>query len=122
MVLSFKQQFISPITEGTKIHTIREDKHNRWKPGQIIHGATGVRTKNYNQFFEDVCQSVQTIEIKWKDDYLNNVKVIIDGRELNLDEKVKIAKNDGFKNLFDFFLWFDENFKGKIIHWTNFKY
>lgn len=47
MILSFKEQFIPKILDGTKIHTIREDKKNRWEAGKKIHFATGVRTKNY---------------------------------------------------------------------------
>ncbi len=61
MILSFKPQFIQPILSGDKIHTIREDKHNRWKPGNKIHFATGTRTKHYNQFYDGVCVSVQAI-------------------------------------------------------------
>lgn len=58
MILSFKKQFSEPILKGTKIHTIREDKPNRWKPGNKIHFANGVRTQNYNCFKESVCISV----------------------------------------------------------------
>jgi len=55
MVLAFKKRFVEPIKKGVKIHTIREDKTNRWKSGMKVHAATGVRTKNYNCFFESVC-------------------------------------------------------------------
>lgn len=48
MILGFKPQFVQPIIDRTKIHTIREDKHNRWVPGKVIHMATGVRTKSYS--------------------------------------------------------------------------
>ncbi|MBE7411382.1 MAG: hypothetical protein HS129_04840 [Leptospiraceae bacterium] len=64
MILGFKQQFIRPILDGTKIHTIREDVHNRWHVGNKIHFATGVRTKNYKQFLEKFCTGTQTIKIK----------------------------------------------------------
>lgn len=33
MVIPFNPQFVLPILTRTKIHTIREDIHNRWKPG-----------------------------------------------------------------------------------------
>lgn len=29
-----------------KMHTIREDKNNRWKPGMLIHAVYNNRTKN----------------------------------------------------------------------------
>ena len=63
MILSFKPQFNDKIIKGIKIHTIREDKHNRWKPGRTIQFANGIRTKNYKQFFEGECKSIQPIKI-----------------------------------------------------------
>lgn len=124
MILGFKQQFKEPTLKGTKIHTIREDKHNRWKAGKIIHFATGVRTKNYNCFKEGVCVSVQTIEIKHNKNVCKVLSrtVIVDGRELEPTEILRLAKNDGFKTKNDFFDWFNKDFKGKLIHWTNKKY
>lgn len=55
-----------------KKHTIRAGK--RWKVGMKLHLATGVRTKEYFQFNEnikglEVCKCVQSIEIKH---YANN--------------------------------------------------
>ncbi len=61
MILGFKNQFEPLILDGTKIHTIREDKHNRWRRGRDIHFATGIRTKNYNQFFSGKCKSTQRV-------------------------------------------------------------
>ena len=45
MILGFKEQFKNLIIGGVKKHSIREDRHNRWKPGMIIHFATGMRTE-----------------------------------------------------------------------------
>jgi len=33
-----------------------------------------------------------------------------------------LARNDGFESVDDFFKWFNADFQGKIIHWTDFKY
>jgi hypothetical protein len=33
-----------------------------------------------------------------------------------------IAVNDGFNGLFDFFKYFNKDFTGKIIHWTDLRY
>ena len=126
MILPFKEQFVIPILDCTKIHTIREDKTNRWKAGNVIHGATGVRTKNYNQFFEDVCRSTQKIEIKYDNKCSDWPAVIIDGKEHRIYHKpnviLQLAMNDGFKHPSEFSEWFKSDFKGKIIHWTDFKY
>jgi hypothetical protein len=120
MVLGFKERFVKPILERTKIHSIRTDEKNRWKPLILIHFATGVRTKNYNQFKLDTCKSVQTIEIIYYKNYFPIVK--IDNRKLKFNEIIILAKNDGFNSLSDFFEWFNSDYKGKIIHWTDFKY
>lgn len=122
MILGFKPQFVKPITTGSKIHSIREDKPDRWKEGNTIHFATGVRTKNYNNFKTDTCKGTQIIEIIWKSGYINDTVVKVDGKELTLEEKQRLAWNDGFVNLFEFYTWFSSDFKGKIIHWTDFKY
>lgn len=140
MILGFKKQFVPKVLDGTKPHTIREDGHDRWKAGRIIHFATGVRTKFYNKFKEDTCKGTQKIEFKWhtENEGLANecrgVRVFIDGRNINnewfnnnetlVDEMLidVLARNDGFDNRVDFFAWFSENFTGKIIHWTDLRY
>ena len=146
MILGFKPQFVPLILTGAKIHTIREDKHNRWKAGNTIHFATGIRTKNYRQFDIGVCYSVQTIvmvnhgnhiyckiqtgenryihndcveyeNIKW---YEHHLKQQVGGGLLG-----DLCKNDGL-SWEDFKNWFipkeGDKFKGKIIHWTDFIY
>ena len=34
----------------------------------------------------------------------------------------ELAKNDGFESVEDFFAYFNKDFKGKIIHWTDLQY
>lgn len=113
--------FVPKIKKGIKIHTIREDKSNRWRAGLKIHFATGVRSKNYNCFKKGVVKSIQKIEIKWNETWFYPF-VYIDGRLLHLMEIEKLAINDGFETIDDFCKWFDKDFTGKIIHWTDFKY
>lgn len=120
MILSFKSQFKQPILDGTKIHSIREDPHNRWRPGMKIHAATGVRTKNYQCFSLLKCVSVQPIVLSkglgFRDARVNG----------NHIDPYQLSENDGFEFVGDFFEWFFPNgegvFKGKIIHWTDFQY
>lgn len=126
-----------------KLHSIRTDKTNRWKPGMKIHFSTGMRTKNYKCFAEGKCILTQVIEIREmsqvcvdncytyeeshmfgdrSEKFLKTFKVIVDGRDLTSDEIDLLAKNDGFETTHDFFRWFNKNFTGKIIHWTDLKY
>lgn len=133
MILAFKPQFVEPIIKGSKIHTIREDKTNRWTDGRLIQGATGVRTKKYNQFFEAVCMSTQKIEII----YTKDCKMVkIDGEFYSIiinDIKYfdthpeiirlnRLCVNDGFTDYREFFKWFNKPYIGKIINWTDHKY
>lgn len=120
MVIGFKKQFVRPIMAGTKKHTIREDKTNRWKAAMGIHMAVGVRTKNYYNFLWQQCISVQPIIIKRFNEVEFNVK--IGERWLDSMEIEQLAINDGFDCLEDFMDWFNKDFTGKIIHWTNLKY
>ena len=123
MILGFQQERVPKILSGTKIHTIREDKHRRWKTGRKIHFATGVRTKNYNQFKLGFCVSVQTITMDFR---VYPVPFIVDGKLLSTVDKLRLVENDGFDNYFDLFNFFgkpyDYFFSGVIIHWTSFKY
>lgn len=124
MILGFKKQFVDSIIKGSKIHTIREDKSNRWKTGNVIHFATGTRTPRYKEFGRGECISTQEIKIIWTEisSILTGFQVLVDGRNLKAKEIQKLASNDGFNNLFEFQDWFNKDFSGKIIHWTNFKY
>ena len=121
MVLGFKKQFKQKILDGTKIHTIRADKNKRWQKGNKIHFATGVRTKNYQQFKEGVCKFNQAIYL---DPVKREIYLGLNGRMNLLDRKHHslFAKNDGFENENELWKWFSEPFNGVIIHWTNFVY
>ena len=128
MILGFKKyfsdrtptNFVEKILSGKKITTIREDKHKRWKPGMAIHFATGVRTKNYECFLIGICQSVQEIEMNWT----KGVSfTFVDGKRLNSFKLQELFINDGFndwKEVVEFFGYND--FKGRIIHFTNLRY
>ncbi|SHE57781.1 hypothetical protein [Dysgonomonas macrotermitis] len=152
MILNFSKKFpwgentdfVDKIDDKIKVHSIREDKSDRWKPGKLIHLTTGSRTKYYDCFNELDCISVQSIEIKeidefdskhgwihrvqikhkagWVDEFVRVFNVIVDGRILCTSEIVKLARNDGFDSTHDFFRWFNGNYTGKIIHWTDLRY
>lgn len=110
-----------------KRHTIRKDEKNLWKAGKKIHPVINNRTPNRFQFAPTIqCVSTQAIEIVWN--YNNSSQkekqpgIFIDGKEIDFETLVNLAKNDGFDTVVDFLQYFDTNFTGKIIHWTNLKY
>lgn len=118
-----------------KIHTIRQG--HRWKAGDLMHMAYGVRTKNYQQFNKgiDALQrvvSVQDIRIP-KDDMKGSgttyvIPVYIDGKLFPHRRVNELAINDGFDDdgfgsaAIYFDNWFVDGIDGQIIHWTNLRY
>lgn len=116
-----------------KIHTIREDKHDRWKARMDIHFVVGNRTKKRCQFAPIIqCVSTQKVEIKkWSKNEFKGDSVFleeqrdfdytvrVDGKLLYSSTITTLAINDGFDNVDDFFEWFKEDWTGKIIHWTD---
>ena len=110
-----------------KVHTIRADKKNRWKVGDKIHMVVFNRTKNRFQFAPVLeVKLIQKIKINNKSyistDNLFDETVFIDDRILTRDELKQLVLNDGFESIEQFFEWFNEDFTGKIIHWTDLKY
>lgn len=119
-----------------KIHTMRADPTNRWKAGrkiEMVYRGAGYKIIDYfNKGIPELerCVSVQKVELKWVN--LSGIAVVpppvkelhifIDGRRLEGKEIWDLAVNDGFTDLADFARWFNKDWEGKIIHWTNFRY
>lgn len=124
-----------------KIHTMRSDSNDRWQKGKKIHSVINNRTPNRFQFAPTIpCTGFERVKIKW---YGGNerldkaVRVYIEGKEIGCGiwnknfetqpiftgkQMFELRKNDGFESLQDFFAWFNEDWSGKIIHWTSFRY
>lgn len=109
-----------------KCHTIREGQ--RWKAGMTMHMAYGIRTRNYEQFNRgirslQVVRSVQDIEIN---SAARTIKILKekDWVEFGIRNifQQRLAVNDGFKDVYEFWKWFDTSMSGQIIHWTDLKY
>lgn len=118
---------VNAIDMYEKIHTIRRDSKNRWNAGKDIHFAINNRTPERLQFAPVVkCVSTQEIEVTYHEDICdknaNEPTVIVDGKMLNMAEMETLAENDGFADTHEFCCYFNKDFKGKLIHWTNLKY
>lgn len=127
-------KFDNSINHKQKLHTIRKDEKNRWKAGVMIDFFINARQKDMFRFAPQIpVISVQKIEIKrytdfvqifiddewFGDAFFDPISESIDGYNLDLET---LAINDGFEKIEDFFSYFNEDFEGKIIHWTNLKY
>lgn len=114
-----------------KLHTIRKDQNDRWRPGMDIHFVINGRRKDRFQFAPVVkSTSVQSFEIEWingtawvkiENRHFTTFKKTEYGYEFGENAK-ELTKNDGFETVEDFFKYFDQDFRGKLIHWTELKY
>lgn len=111
-----------------KIHTIRKDKKNRWKPGMMIDFFINARQKDMFRFAPRIpLKSRQKIFMTYLPHCGLGFRVSINGRELDGWEVEKLAINDGFEAVEDFEDYFinemeDDQFSGKILHWTDLRY
>ena len=108
-----------------KIHTIREDKNDRWKAGNKIDFFINARTKAMFRFAPIVSVvSIQKIEIIYDKNFGKSIfpSIIIDGNKLHPEKVDILSQNDGFDTVEEFLQFFNEDFSGKIIHWTDLKY
>lgn len=112
-------EFLEP-----KLHTIRRDLDNEWQAGMDIQLVINLNTTDEFQFAPTLkCQSVQRIEIDYSNLINENGPVVfIDYELVDKETLVKLVINDGFPTVEDFFLYFNEDFSGNLIHWTPLRY
>ncbi len=133
MILTFSEpNFKDRIIKGIKIHTIRKDKHKRWKVGMKIHFWLGnPRDKSGcpHQFGEAYVTQIEDIAIiPSMPGYNKHGDIVIIGKEVinDTDELNELATKDGFNDWDEMRSWimkkYDIPFNGKIIYWTNFEY
>lgn len=136
MILSYSNpKFKGLILSGQKIHTIRQDVHDRWKVGMSIqHWMYNPRNvaKGPHKFLDGTCAGIQYIHMVRQGDYTPKVFVRSSpvrfgtGRVWLTQSQVhELADNDGL-TISEFIEWFLPNgapdYYGKIIHFTNFMY
>lgn len=122
--------FDKTLNHKNKLHAIREDKNDRWKAGTKIDFFINCRQPSMFRFAPVLpVVSVQEIVIKWigfNDGFRPctwiDKKLIYDVAGINKELMLELAQNDGFESIEDFFRYFDKDFTGKIIHWTDLKY
>lgn len=113
-----------------KLHTIREDKNDRWKPGVMIDFFINARQKNMFRFAPRIpVRSIQKVYMSYA--YNNIIEISIDGRQIHdASQLLEFAINDGFDTWDDFFNYFypaikatpDNWLERKLIHWTDKRY
>lgn len=118
-----------------KLHTIRLDYKNRWKPGNKIHPVIFNRSSKQQQFiFTLTCIETQKLDIWVKAEHLNtHIACWVNNHPLTMQRIRQLAINDGFDSVQDFANYFAVqlyNSTGrtfgttqyKLIYWTDLKY
>lgn len=123
-------EFDKSIITNPKLHTIREDKNDRWQVGTKIDFFINVRQKDMFRFAPVLpVVSIQKVYMTYK--FGDVIEISIGEKYLvSYIERLEFAVNDGFDNWQDFFDYFypkimaaeKQFYKAKLIHWTNLKY
>lgn len=118
-----------------KLHTIREDPADKWKESEEITFVIKDGRESEPEIFAPnaFVVSTQKIAIEWLPGKSEND---IPKQVVWIDDKIFfdayfnfgraqmrwLANNDGFEDIDEFFDYFNGDFTGKIIHWTELKY
>lgn len=118
-LLNFKKQFVEPIREGTKNHTIRATRKIPVKAGDKLYLYCGARTKQCFKVLQEPVTCTKVEDIRIDEAIFSHGIVHIDGNFLSEDERERLAQADGFQNFRKMMAFWDGRlpFTGQIIHW-----
>lgn len=116
-----------------KIHTFREDPHDRWKAGMkvsMVYRGAGYKIIDwFNEGIPELgtIKSIQKIQLRWVETKLENrvistLLIFIDNKGFPFNRYEELFANDGFKSRVQFFKWFKKDWSGKILHFTDLRY
>jgi len=114
--LNYKLRFAEDVESGRKRQTIRSRRKTPIKKGDTLYHYTGMRTKECRKLLESVCASTAPIWITINDE------VFVDCVRQDEDERLAVARADGFDDVRGFLAFFRQQygmrrFDGDIIKW-----
>lgn len=135
MLLGFKERFVEPIQNGTKIFTLRSKRKITPKIGETLYMYTGLRTSHCYKISDKhtlKCTQEAYLYIR-KDDERTVIIIEVDNRNLNPEQIEQFAINDGFLNKDEWAEYWLMTSGAKVavkittgkmdmFHWTDFKY
>lgn len=127
-LLSFKSDMAPLVEEGTKRQTIRAYRKDGRNPreGQTLYLYKRARQPDMSKMAETVCTSASPIEIDldgfiWSDQSQFEEHGRRDLHLLDIEERERLAKADGFEDAEAMIAWFTEvhglPFRGLVIRW-----
>ncbi|MCT7971183.1 ASCH domain-containing protein [Laspinema olomoucense] len=112
--INFQQRFAKMVEKGIKRQTIRGYRKRPFVVGDKLMLYTGMRTKLSHFLRESTAIGVQDIKIEEN-------RVYVDGCELDEENLLKLANDDGFESIDEFFDFFCSvhglPFQGQLIRW-----
>ena len=115
MNINYKKEMERALASGIKLHTIRQ------KPiavGTMMnHIVYPYKKKERRCVLSNFCTSTQMITIE-----SSSRTIKVDNKELSKVDIERLSKNDGFDSIEDFWSFFNQDYQGMIIHWTDTKY
>ena len=114
MNINYKKEMERALVSGVKLHTIRQ------KPiavGTMMNHIVYPYHKERRCVLSNFCTATQNISID-----PDARTIFVDGKEQSKSDMEKLAKNDGFETIDDFWTFFNEPYQGMIIHWTKTRY
>jgi hypothetical protein len=104
------------ILSGRKRHTIRAKRKRPTKVGEMLYLYTGLRTKYTQHLLDSPCTKNEDIRIEGDE---SCPTVIVEGEELNADERERLAYLDGFESFAEMAAFWNGRlpFHGDITHW-----
>lgn len=95
---------------------MRRDAEDKMQPGRTMHC---VHAEGFQRFAIRKIDGIEPIRIEWKG---GRYKIFINDEHIDRDTAILLMQNDGFTSFKQFEEFFPKNYKGKIIHWTKFRY
>jgi hypothetical protein len=118
--LNFKARFAEMIERGEKRCTIRVPRRRAIRAGDTLYLYTGMRTKACRKLKTAICRAARPIRLS-RAAGREALRILVDGKILNLAEIKKLVRLDGHPTARDFLVFFEEThglpFAGQLIEW-----
>jgi len=108
---NFQPEFVLPILNRTKPHTIRKPRKNPTEAGDWIYMYTGLRTKEAKKFAESICIAVTPIIIYSYSGFVRINQVLLES-----DEVIALSQKDGFTDPRPFFDFLIRTYRENELH------
>jgi len=112
---NFQGQFVPMILDGSKVHTIRRRRKHPTKVGDMLCLYTGMRTKQCKLIVMTECVKVEPIAIIPNEKSLLIPNIYNGWDWLSVSEINRIAHEDGFENVNDFFDFF-KRYREEVLY------